>query len=523
MDVISNNLANANTIGYKSSRATFVDQFSQTYRYGNAPTANSQTGIGGVDPLQYGLGVKMGSVQMNMNQGIVEVTERPLDMAINGNGFFIYNDNGVQKYSRAGAVKLDSQGYLVDANSGSILQGYNVKTLANGKAEKDSLGNNILDGKMGNMRIAPNTISLPKQTTNVEVSGNLDAGLNSATNILTKSIKALDVNGNPHDVTLTFTKSATANRYNIAGNVDGKTVPLSATEVTFNPDGTLASPANITITAANINTALGSPLFDATTPSNVTIPLENLNKLTSGSPITKSIKIFDQNGAAHDMNMVFSKSAATNQFNLSASIDGKSVPLSATEVTFNADGTLKTPLSISITAASVNAALGGKPFDDGTPKDITVKLGDPNNLTSGSLTQFSGASTATIAGQDGYKSGNMISTEVDATGKILGSFSNGKTEVLGQVQLAKFTNPEGLLKQGGNFYMPSPNSGEPNYGAAVENFPMTTIAGRALEQSNVEMTEQFTDMIATQRAFEAASRTITVSDQMLLEINQLKR
>ncbi|MPN13031.1 Flagellar hook protein FlgE [bioreactor metagenome] len=113
--------------------------------------------------------------------------------------------------------------------------------------------------------------------------------------------------------------------------------------------------------------------------------------------------------------------------------------------------------------------------------------------------------------------------EVDGRGRILGAFTNGKTEVLGQIALAKFANNEGLLRTGDNYYNQAPDSGEAIIGTAVDIFPTTQMVGRALEQSNVDLTKEFTEMISTQRAFEAASRTVTVSDTLLQEINQLKR
>lgn len=420
-DVISNNLANSSTVGYKSSRATFVDQLSQTTKMGTAPSSDTVKDMGGTDPMQFGLGVKTGSVQMNMNQGIIETTDRPLDMALNGDGFFVYNQNGVQKFSRAGAVSKDSQGNIVDANSGSFLQGYNVQTDANGKPMKDSNDFVKLDRKIASLKIAPGTISQPKQTTNVAVNGNLDSG-----------------------------------------------------------------------------TVVGD------------------------GPKSTSIKIFDNTGVARNVELNFTKTANPNEFDITANLDGKALPLSSATVTFNADGTLKTPMSLDIKATDLNIAVGGGTVFD-TTKDMKVTLGDPNNLTSNSLTQFSGASTASLSTQDGYKAGTLQSYEIDATGKIQGSFSNGRTEILGQVVIAKFTNPEALAKTGGNFYAPSPDSGIPNFGTATENFASTSVVGRSLEQSNVDLTEQFSDMISTQRAFEAASRTITVSDQLLTEINSLKR
>ncbi|MCX6146897.1 MAG: flagellar hook protein FlgE [Candidatus Kapabacteria bacterium] len=422
-DVISNNLANASTIGYKSNRATFVDQLSQTYRTGSTPSTDTEKGSGGVDPMQFGMGVKIGSVQMNMNQGIIENTDRPLDMALNGDGFFVYKQNGVQKFSRAGAVSKDKEGYLVDANSGSFLQGYNVLPDANGKPSKGSNDEIKLDRKIANLRIAPSTISHAKQTTIVSVNGNLDSGTKESDGLKPTSIQIFDNTGIGRNIEVNFKKTANINEYELSANLDGKSLPISETIITFNADGTLKSPFNVKITAANLNTSVG----------------------------------------------------------------------------------------------------GGNVFDAVTPQDLTIILGSSNNSTSDSITQFSGASSASLSTQDGYKAGTLQSYEVDTKGKVLGSFSNGRTETLGQVVLARFTNSEALQKQGNNFYIPSPDSGIPNFGTATENFASTTVIGRSLEQSNVDLTEQFTDMISTQRAFEAASRTITVSDQLLTEINSIKR
>lgn len=420
-DVISNNLANANTIGFKSARVSFADQFSQVQKYGSAPDASGGRGMGGTNPMQIGLGVKVGSIQNNMNQGSIESTGRSLDMALNGDGFFVYQMNGREMFSRAGAIVRDSQGMLVDANSGAYLKGYNVQYDNTGRMIKDGNNINVLDRKADNLSIPPDIVSQPKQTQTATVTGNLDSSL------------------------------------------------------------------------------------------------------TTGQTRTASITIFDNTGAPRDLALTFTKTATPNQFTIAAEIGGNNVTIGAGNLTFRADGTLQTPTSINITAANLNAAMGATLFDATTPKNLTINLQDPNNPISGSLTQFSGNSTATISNQDGYRTGDLVGLEVDPQGKILGSFTNGQTEILGQVVIAKFTNSEGLMKEGGNFFMPTANSGVANIGTAGEIFPSTTIAGRSLEQSNVDLTEQFTDMISTQRAFEAASRTVTVSDQLLQEINQLKR
>ena len=424
-DVISNNLANLNTIGYKSNRANFEEQFYQVMQHGKNPDVNAQVGFGGINPLQFGLGVKLGSITQDMSQGIIETTNRPLDMAIQGEGFLVYNLNGQQKFSRAGNVSQDRDGYLIDTGTGAYLQGYNMELKENGKVDKYDDGLNKLQPNVSNIRIADDVKSPPKQTQNVRLTGNLNSGNTEGTNAKT------------------------------------------------------------------------------------------------------SIKIFDSVGATHDLKFTFTKNTTPNQYDITAEIDGKVLTIDTTQVEFNNDGTLKTPLSISVTAANLNTALNSTAFDelesDGTTTIVVkVTLADPDKITSG-LTGFAAANSATFIEQDGYQAGNLLDLSVDTKGQIWGAFSNGKSERLAQVVLAKFTNQEGLYREGGNFYTSSPNSGLPTIGTAGEIFPSTKIAGSSLEQSNVDMTIEFTNMITTQRAYEAAARTITVSDQILGETTVLKR
>jgi flagellar hook protein FlgE len=195
------------------------------------------------------------------------------------------------------------------------------------------------------------------------------------------------------------------------------------------------------------------------------------------------------------------------------------VALDTSTLTFNADGTINTPKTFSMTAADINTALGTNVFDATTPQNITL------NLASGTsaVTQYSGTSTTTTESQDGCASGDLQNMSVDNAGKVWGLFTNGRTELVGQLVMAKFVNQAGLQKEGGNFFSQTSNSGNASIGTAVETFPTTQINSGVLEQSNVDLTSQFTDMISTQRGFEAAARVITVSDQMLAELSQLKR
>lgn len=420
-DVISNNLANSNTIGYKNSSVNFQDQISQTMKYGIAPDSSGGVGIGGINAQQIGLGVKIGSITKDMSQGVLETTNRPLDMAINGDGYFVYSKNGKDFFSRAGAVSRDTQGNLVDTATGYYLQGYNVQTDGSGRPVKNSKNQNILENSRENINIAPGVISQPKQTENIMYDGNIERDMEEG-EAKTTSIKIFDMTGAPRNLAITFTKTANPGEFTLSGKVDGLDIALSDTALAFKPDGTLDTPMNITVTAADLNSTLGNTLFD-----------------------------------------------------------------------------------------------------EGSPKNINIQFGDPKAITSGSITNFAGISDVTPAQQDGYEAGDLVGLEVDEKGKLVGTFTNGRNEILGQVNIAKFTNPEGLLNAGNNMYSENVNSGVPNIGTALDNFPSSSIAGRALEQSNVDLTTQFTDMISTQRAFEAASRTITVTDQMLSEVTNLKR
>lgn len=419
-DVISNNVANASTVGYKSNRANFEEQFNQIYTRGRKPAESGGVGLGGRNPLQMGLGVQLGSIQQNMQQGVIESTDRPLDLALAGNGFFVYDINGVEKYSRAGTISHDKEGYFVDSNTGGFLQGWNISVDANGRIVRDSAGNTVLSGKVDNVKILNDIVSPPKQTNLVTLKGNLNSNM-------------------------------------VAGD----------------------------------------------------------NRRTS-------INIFDNIGGVHTLELLFTKNATANQFTLTGTLDGRnlSIPTAAQTVTFNADGTLSAPTSLTLNSADLNTLLGTNVFNTAT--NLTVELAPANQLLSG-LTQYSMPSSASFATQNGFKMGSLEDLSVDDMGNIWGAFTNGQSEVLGRVAIAQFQNQEGLVRDGENMFIPSPNSGYARIGTAGDIFQSTTIRAGALEQSNVDIATQFTEMISTQRAFEAASRTITVSDTLLAEINNLKR
>lgn len=397
MDAIGNNIANVNTVGYKGSRVTFKDAFSQQIQGASRPAGGQGASGFGTDPIQIGLGMNVGSVDMAYSQGNLQNTGINTDLAVQGDGLFIVSDGNQDFYTRAGNFQFDALGRLVSSTTGLVVQG----KMAQAGVLQDAVTNIILP-------VGAKTAAQP--TASAQMGGNLDAqALTGDTRLSTITI--FDSLGVPHDLTVTFTKTANPNEWTYAVTTPNGTINGGdAGTITFDSTGALVSPDFTD--------------FDFT-PNNIT--------------------------AAQVVRV---------NFGTAGSIDG--------------------------------------------------------------ISQFASPSTAVLREQDGFTMGELRALQFDATGTITGSYSNGTTQVLAQVALADFNNPGGLNRQGNNLLAVSANSGQPVVGFVGEGTTSTITAG-ALEMSNVDLAEQFTDMITTQRGFQSISRVITTSDEMLQELVNLKR
>jgi flagellar hook protein FlgE len=392
MDVIGNNIANVNTVGYKASQVSFEDLLSQTISGATPP----QAGRGGTNPQQIGLGVKLASITQVFTQGALQATGRSLDLAIQGDGFFILNDGGRDLYSRAGGFSLDNDGNVVNPANGMRVQGWMA----------DVNGAINTNGTVGNITIPIGMAVQPKATQNVGFTGNIDAReLNGTTYQMPITVR--DSQGNPHDMVVTLTKN-------------------------------------------------GNDTWDYAVTIDAAIP-------TTGD---SGQLVFDVNGA----------------LDVGAS-------------------TINSPITITPT----NGA------------DVISIVPDFS-----ALTQYGSIASAAATNQDGYTSGNLQEVIVSNTGVVSGIFSNGISKALGQIAMANFNNPSGLIKQPGGFYLPSPNSGIAQTGQSGAR-GLGTISAGTLEMSNVDLAQEFTNMIIAQRGFQANSRIITTSDEMLQELVNLKR
>lgn len=394
MDSIGNNIANVNTIGYKAGRVTFKDAFSQLFQAASRP---GNTGGFGTDPIQIGLGMNVAGVDIMYTQGNLQNTGVSTDMAIQGDALFVLSDGGEQFYSRAGNFQFDALGRLSDSATGFLVQGL---TGTNG----------VLGDTLGNIQIPVGVKSPAQMTANALMGGNLDAQALPG-DVRQNSIAIFDSLGIPHDMTVTFTKSATPNEWDFAVTAsDGTAVSGDTGTLVFDTAGALVGPATTDF------------VF---TPLNITP---------------------DQ--------------TVTLEFGVAGSIQG--------------------------------------------------------------MSQFASPTTAAVTEQDGYTMGELRGVQIDNTGTVTGTYANGTIQTLAQIGLANFNNPGGLQRRGDNLMAETANSGSAQIGYAGQGVTSTITAG-ALEMSNVDLAEQFTDMITTQRGFQSISRVITTSDEMIQELVNLKR
>ncbi|MFT0171894.1 flagellar hook protein FlgE [Paraburkholderia mimosarum] len=396
LDVIGNNIANANTTGFKQSTAQFADVYANTIA----------TSVGN----QIGLGAALSTVQQDFAQGTINTTGQALNVAINGNGFFQMSNNGTITYSRNGVFQLNKNGFITDA-AGHDLMGYAANST-------------------GVVNTAQ-TVPLQVPTTNIAP-------------LATKNITA-QLNLNAQATTPT-------------------TTPFSATDSTSYTYST-------------------------------------------------SITTYDTLGGTQQVNMYFVKDATSGQWDVYAGQSGAVSKLGTAQ--FSSAGALQsiTATAPATTNGTTSFSFSINPTDGSTtPQALTLDFTG--------TTQYGSANGVNSLAQDGYASGTLANFSIGSDGTITGNYSNGQTMALGQIVLANFNNPNGLIDLGGNQYQETNASGV----AQVSTPGSTnhgTLTGGALEASNVDLTNQLVDLITAQRNYQANAQTIKTQqtvDQTLLQM-----
>lgn len=534
MDTIGSNIANVNTIGYKSSRVTFSDTFNQFVRFGSDPTVET----GGSNTFQIGLGMKINAIDRNWNQGTFERTGITTDLALQGNALFVLKNNNETFYSRAGTFALDSGGNLVNTGNGAVVQG----KLATEEGVVPA-GNNL-----SNIQIDTGKKLPAVATTEIEWGGNLESGssVTQTENIIhagnipnntavggtiVRNTKFYNDFGDEFNLAITYTKLAAANEWTVQSAITDKngnavvptTNPLGAAQsVIFNGAGDITTPASpfqwtVTDTTNNFSFKLDvADLKQATTANTMTSIADSNREPTI---VEGSLTVFDSLGNAHTLTIRFTMEDSTNRtWNFRVSVPAESGLLDVSgrtgQISFNEDGSLKN------VTPSNPAQVTFTPGTGAAPQNIKLDFGDLNGFNG--ITQTSSNSVISALSQNGSDAAVLTDYNIDQYGFITGVFSNGQSRKLAQILLAKFTNNGGLVSTGDNLFTVSANSGSPVVSEPGEPTG-TTIQSGALEQSNVDLSEEFTRMIVAQRGFQANARVVTASDTLLQEVTNIVR
>ncbi len=481
LDVIGNNIANVNTIGFKMSQARFEDLLSQTIQGATGPDER-----GGINPSQIGLGMRISSITDIHSQGAITTTDRDTDLAIEGAGYFVVSDDDQgdnRFYTRAGSFGLDSNGNLVNDNGLFVLGGEGLDPI------NIPLGADEMARATSSMRFAGNLDAQQNPTYSFSL-GNPDNGTYGIElNFNGAVISADDID---HD----------ASAQEIADELEA----LDEIEsVSVTGLGTAANPFIITINESDpedaevrITGIVGDGDFDGDITWN---PAGHIYEYYA----------YDSLGERYTVDYNFTKSGV-NQWDYTVNVfgeDGTVIPIDGGET-----GTLAFDTAGALDEDETN--IEPLEFSPAGVDPLVIDLNFDN------VSQLSGSNNLVVREQDGYGAGELAGFYIDRTGVVVGTYTNGLIDNLGQIQTATFSNPEGLAKIGGNLFQETQNSGDAvvgNPGAAGRGL----ITASALEMSNTDLSFEFTELITTSRAFQANTRVVTTSDEVLVEVVNMKR
>ncbi len=500
LDVIGNNIANASTVGFKSSTTQFADVY-----------ANALNGAGG---LSAGIGVKTAAIAQQFTQGNVEASSNPLDIAINGAGFFRIEQAGVTQYSRNGQFSLDKEGFIVNAQ-GAKLTGYGLG--ANGL---------LAAGTAVPLKI-DTADQPPKVTSEMQIQLQLDSRASppkktefdpADPETYNKQVpmSVYDTLGNSHTLSTFYVKSPTGDgTWNVYAAKDGteigalsavgkaQTDPAAVTARTAWDTASKVVPpvaANLATTAAAYGKAAADAVVAAAsvvTPPATQAPAsaDNLAEVRAAADAAAAIP-----------------GATPVQIDAAIAKALKMEPKAIGTLKFDTNGALN--LASTGTAGKFNIDI---PIVPSTGAELNL----PVEINFAGTTQYGTTTSEKFLAQDGYKPGSLQRFSTGADGSILGQYSNGQTKVLGQVVLANFTNPNGLQPLGNNAWAESSQSGVPLMGTAGTG-GLGVLQASATEASSVDLTAELVNMITAQRVYQANAQTIKTQDSVLQTLVNLR-
>ena len=562
MDVIGNNIANVNTVAYKSQSVTFSELMYQTTQSASGP--NATTGTGGVNARQIGLGVKAGAINTNISsQGASQTTNNPFDIMITGDAFFVVSNGAETFFTRDGSFYVDGAGNLAMTSNGYNVMGWGV----------DPETMDIKADTVQPLRImAPENLTFPPEATSkAYLSGIIDKNDTNVTSSSGKNInlQLYDDLGYSYTARLNLKATDTEGEYalSLGGILDENNEALEGLSGIANLFGSSKTVTRITEVSLGTN-------YEWNADGNL---IDKTQKDASNNPLV----IYPKTGATADQEKALAKAYGFNSVEEMKNLlvtydkDGKADTEKPTEATlFEVLTTKRADYVAAVNAAAKDVDANATAIADADAvKTITTsseiiqgyvikydpttgvfKSVDGNNIQTINLnlsaiqvggeskfedieidlsttTMYNNSGSSTIAATSGdtkglgtgRKLGEMSGISIQQNGMIYASYDNGQTKLLGQIAVAEFANASGLEKEGDNLYSATLNSGEFD-GIGVD---ITSGGGYmntgVLEMSNVDLSAEFTEMITTQRGFQANSRIITVSDTLLEELVNLKR
>ncbi|MCQ2748510.1 MAG: flagellar hook protein FlgE [Clostridia bacterium] len=517
MDVIGNNIANVNTTAYKSSRVTFTDVFSQKL----AGASSGDETVGGTNPKQIGLGANIGSIDLQMGEGAAQRTDNDLDIKIEGDGFFIVSDASGYKFTRDGSFKVGANGYLT-TSKGNYVMGW--------PADKDGKVAKTPVQRLAMITDEAFSVSAT-QTTAISYAKNLSIeDGDMAGSGITQLSTFYDSLGNEYTMTQQFyyvKNIASIESYN-QNHEDSKVAVTDGTAYYPAAAGEAANAGKYQV----INLGAGALGTAATTAPTIEKPVWVCLGVKS---------VTDSSGKEVNASLAFTKSIGGHESDTKPLTLAQALTLHSGNPSDTSSTAQRYPLTFEFTTAGtyagtdVNKNSFDLNFGKGTGEGAILPIEGINATVGESLdggdfvirinmkdlTQYNSATTATSS-YNGNKPGTMSSYSIGSDGIISAKYSNGETKILGQVALATFANSAGLEKCGDNLFQTTLNSGEFD-GIGVSPTSVGSLNSGALEMSNVSLSTEFTEMITTQRGFQANSRIITTSDTLLEELVNLKR
>ena len=616
MDNIGNNIANINTVGFKSTRTTFSDILSQTQSGAAAPSSN----VGGTNPKQVGLGVAIASMDLLFTDGSPQNTGKNTDVALSGNGLFVVQSGNAKYYTRDGAFSFDEEGYYVLPGSGQYVLGWN--------AVEGSLNTNAEPQRI----CVPSGKTMPaERTTQMVISGNLNASIPVITEIngvstigqevdvtsgqtiklsdgtsskatsdgryvignsipVQMSVTIYDSLGDTHEVPVLMerapsadqtseadgiiTDKLTAWQFKLSAGTDNEVVqgytavlddsgnPVSSevtiaiygldentgsytwtvSTTTLGPssgttDSLVEESLNTTVTVQKTDNS-GNPLWitasggtttdtsEASTLGGNPVPATETKKVVVDTAVTEDNAIQLDDGTIVRLTtgntyVFFDSAGAYNKIENSAAPNATDEDFGIAKISLTYPDYNSSDATVRTVTSAMNQVYGATDPETGQTIDARVSIifNDPEaELTQ--RTSSTGNSTAYPHG-DGNEFGTLQSVSIDTSGIVTGAYTNGRNRYEAQIAVAQFTNASGLTKIGTSLYSQSNNSGEANIKTAPDLG--LTITPSALEMSNVDLANEFSEMIITQRGFQANSKIINTGDEMLETLVNMKR